>query len=600
MTQNVRISQFTITYGPGAILEGSRGPRVIPQPDIGLFGHGSGLGPADYVISDQRMSQGLLRGAQIFRLPSNAELGLPDTQYIYHTYPFPGWSLCLNSRAHGSNSSILYLGRGCPVCNISGTRSQEAIRFVRACPGGHMDDVDWYHLIHRSFSGCRHRRWFNLYGGGGALSQIEVECPRCGQRVNLGWAYGQQWRCSGRFPERELPGTPNRPGCGLNARIIQRQASNLRIPELRTLFTIPPRCTRLHNLLQVPSIFSVLVASGESIKSRVHLDQMLRNLESRGLITQDTMNEIFEHPWDAIRQAIRDILSPVSTSYRSLIHEEFNALIEASVNGAPPVRGPSPSSSYIFEVNPNLVQTFAGASGRRFRVVPILRLRTVTVQTGYRREIDTQAPANLVDVSFADSINLKQRWYPGVEFPGEGVFIMLEDDGGWHYEIRGSAVEEWGAAFNDPSIYSSDYVFRSSQREELHPVFVWWHTLAHLLIRAVSIEAGYSSASIRERIYLEVDGLRARGGILLYATQPGSEGTMGGLIALAPYFCDVLSMAFDMLRFCSGDPLCIENGFNAGQYNGAACYGCLLISETSCEHRNMWLDRNVLLGGNLP
>ena len=50
-------------------------------------------------------------------------------------------------------------------------------------------------------------------------------------------------------------------------------------------------------------------------------------------------------------------------------------------------------------------------------------------------------------------------------------------------------------------------------RYELHPLFVWWHTLSHSLIRAISNEAGYSSASIRERVYIEVRGDgTARGG----------------------------------------------------------------------------------------
>ena len=28
---------------------------------------------------------------------------------------------------------------------------------------------------------------------------------------------------------------------------------------------------------------------------------------------------------------------------------------------------------------------------------------------------------------------------------------------------------------------------------------------------------------------------------------------------------------------------------------GAACHGCLLIAETSCEMRNLFLDRNLLV-----
>jgi hypothetical protein len=29
--------------------------------------------------------------------------------------------------------------------------------------------------------------------------------------------------------------------------------------------------------------------------------------------------------------------------------------------------------------------------------------------------------------------------------------------------------------------------------------------------------------------------------------------------------------------------------------HGAACHGCLLIAETSCEQRNDWLDRALVV-----
>ena len=42
---------------------------------------------------------------------------------------------------------------------------------------------------------------------------------------------------------------------------------------------------------------------------------------------------------------------------------------------------------------------------------------------------------------------------------------------------------------------------------ESHPMFVWWHTLAHHLIRTIQQDTGYSSSAITERIYAhEIDG----------------------------------------------------------------------------------------------
>ena len=145
------------------------------------------------------------------------------------------------------------------------------------------------------------------------------------------------------------------------------------------------------------------------------------------------------------------------------------------------------------------------------------------------------------------------------------------------------------------------YVFRdrenpNSRRDELDPEFVWWHTFSHALIKAISDDSGYSTASIKERIYFERnENGKVRGGILLYAAQPGTEGTMGGLVALAPHFDQFIQTAIGMLETCSGDPLCRENHFRNGSYVGASCFGCTMNSETSCDARNFFLDRNVFL-----
>ena len=119
------------------------------------------------------------------------------------------------------------------------------------------------------------------------------------------------------------------------------------------------------------------------------------------------------------------------------------------------------------------------------------------------------------------------------------------------------------------------------------------NTFAHRLLYGLSIDSGYSSAAIRERIYFKkIDG-RVTGGILLYTSQQGSDGSLGGLIALCTKddFSRVLRAAERNLGSCSNDPLCSEH---LERNNGAACYACLLVSETSCEFHNSYLDRLLL------
>ena len=93
------------------------------------------------------------------------------------------------------------------------------------------------------------------------------------------------------------------------------------------------------------------------------------------------------------------------------------------------------------------------------------------------------------------------------------------------------------------------------------------------------------------------DDGRVRGGILLYVSQPGVDGTMGGMIGLIGELDRFVDGAIDMLETCSGDPMC--NPKNGGlepsdtPFGGAACFGCLMNSETSCDIRNFYLDREV-------
>ncbi len=127
-----------------------------------------------------------------------------------------------------------------------------------------------------------------------------------------------------------------------------------------------------------------------------------------------------------------------------------------------------------------------------------------------------------------------------------------------------------------------------------HPTHVWWHSLSHRLLTALSVDSGYSSAAIRERIYLTFDASGdPHGGILLYTVQPGGDGTLGGLMSLVASFGTILDAALRDVRTCSNDPLCAESP-SAGA-DGASCYSCLLVSETSCEHRNRGLDRLLLM-----
>ncbi|MDE0555329.1 MAG: hypothetical protein OXI24_13995, partial [Candidatus Poribacteria bacterium] len=88
-------------------------------------------------------------------------------------------------------------------------------------------------------------------------------------------------------------------------------------------------------------------------------------------------------------------------------------------------------------------------------------------------------------------------------------------------------------------------------------------------------------------------------GILIYTGSSDSEGTLGGLVETGRRFAEHLRRALRDNLLCSNDPVCAEHtpdtSYEGRPLQGAACHGCLLISETSCEQRNDFLDRAVVV-----
>jgi hypothetical protein len=589
--QPLRRSQFIITYGPGAILEGAEGPRIIPSLERSrLFERRN---PSDSEITDLRLSEALLGGAGIVRLPSNAEVGEPDSRELYYTERFPKWSLCVqHERLYRKAASD---NRACPSCpplsdHFMAWRqaSRQAIRFVRACAASHLDDVDWIGIINHNRQNCR-PSYLYWTGGGGALRHINIVCPACNGNVNLGIAYFRDGTCLGRFPELG----PHTPGCNQRSKMIQRGAANLRIAEIQTALTIPPRSTRLHRLLEMSLIRAILVA--QQPHNKASLITTLRALVAQRLLRQAVVDEIETYPEQTILIVAGDVIAGgLPSNISDLRLQEFEALRHAAAHGAPPQPASTPGAPPQFEVIRQHVRTVTGPRGRLLRITPIDRLRVVMVQTGYRRLDPTNPP---VERRYSDG---QREWFPGVELFGEGIFIDFDLGEGSNtrrnrFMLQGSEASTWLDEWHNRE--GSPQGFANESGDHLHPVFVWWHTLAHRLINALAIDSGYSSSAVRERVFIEVgpDADATRGGVLLYTAQPGGDGTLGGLIALVPEFERVLGSALRNLDACSNDPLCGEETFSTGKYNGAACYACALVSETSCEHRNMRLDRNLLL-----
>ena len=131
--------------------------------------------------------------------------------------------------------------------------------------------------------------------------------------------------------------------------------------------------------------------------------------------------------------------------------------------------------------------------------------------------------------------------------------------------------------------------------------YVLLHSLSHALMQEIALDCGYPASSLKERVYAlrSSSGVYDRCGILIYTASAGAQGTLGGLVGVAPRFADTLELALRRVEICSNDPVCADHDPDERSgdraTHGAACHGCLLTAETSCEMRNLFLDRALLV-----
>ena len=621
-SMKMRPSEFVLTYGPGSIIETRRGPRLIPMPDMEINNEGT---PGSKLIHNlNKYSIPLPPNAiprlnvKIYRLPSSEE-SLKDRsdRTIWNTIIFPLYFICNSD--HGGNGNYLFKfkldfkefdwNRGVPICpKCRSSEHVSAVRFVMACNMGHLDDVNWIEAIHGRNSRCSSTGFW--WKGSGSMSRITIECEKCGTRKKLYEVYNSKLTCTCRYPERSFYSSKCEPH---EARVIHRQASNIRIPLSDTYFYVPPFATDIYRFFSRDAFKPIFSAIDPS---EVSFEKVYNAVK---LFDPDLAQELSDfcrsnNCYDKIGE-VAELFRKIRSGNADILETEFRGLLKALEEGYPPQTYSSDERKRVlFEADKNEVKYLVPNAGTRFTrkyaVLPVKKLHAVIYQKGYQRLIDPDTSLlkpQTVDIGIKDNNSV---WYPGVEFTSEGLFITLEPHSGSAFkafaEQNSERWSEWLEAYKRCRGSCAEYpellfknqmksVENQKKRVELHPLFVWWHTLSHLLIREISIYAGYSSASIRERIYADPDAQEPYAGILLYANEPGSEGTLGGLVSLVNNFDLIMNRAVARSLSCSNDPACRESRFILGNsVNGAACYACSLVSETSCEHRNAWLDRMLL------
>ena len=193
------------------------------------------------------------------------------------------------------------------------------------------------------------------------------------------------------------------------------------------------------------------------------------------------------------------------------------------------------------------------------------------------------------------SVN-KISWLPAIKNSGEGIMFEFNREKLMNWANKNKIIAR--TKIIEQNLKNSDKL----RDEVLNPAYVLLHTFAHCLINTLACESGYSNASIREKIYCSKyinPEAPAMAGILIYTASGDSEGSLGGLVrqGVPGRIENIITRAINEAKWCAADPVCIQST-GQGQYgcNLAACHNCALLPETSCENKNMYLDRGLMIG----
>lgn len=595
---SVRKSSLISSYAPGSILDF----RTKKSP-VSCVVNIADQWEDSREIHEPRLER-LLRVSG-FREPPLETKDHPGSKGVVNYSQFPQWLQCprckriapLSLWGRISPSSI---DRFCSSCSTGKTKSFcVPVRFVVACNAGHLDDFPWHQYVKHSenCSKGKSKIVLRLDSRGSGLGSIFLICDECGVQRCMRDAF----RTNGLLESRcscwgRMPWDPNSSllnlKCEYPLKALQRGSSSLFYSNTKSALSIPPWSDELLEVL-APDLPRLTLMSHEKLRATVEIyaetqsHPVSRQMKKMGIETDQLVNMI-------ILRA--DDLEGLTEA--QLLYQEYSALKARSLK---PQNDP-PKGSFIAvyrDVPPCLVKIVAG-------VCKVKKLREVQALCSFSRIKPTNDPSLVQRV-----VSENKRWLPAVENFGEGIFIDLQTDHLEEWETTPAVIERVARATNP---FLEALAESGRDIDELLPIctprFLALHTLSHCLIRGVANLCGYSTASLKERVYSlnpsTDSGVKPPAGILIYTASSDSDGTLGGLASLAePQQLEVLVLeSMKTSRWCSSDPLCLSRELDTFVLGSlASCHNCTLLPETTCSYFNRFLDRGLLFGdysGKVP
>lgn len=486
---------------------------------------------------------------------------------------FPVTQICPSCRRIGTNTELggEWNASNCKKCKTDGVLSP--FRLITACRRGHIDEFPFFRWLHKDQGvtpGDEHKMSMVSLGRTSSLEDLVLRCS-CGVREkSLGGASSSHalrgvMTCKGRRP---WLGDEYSEQCSEVPQVLQRGASNVWFPTVRSAISIPPYSEALAKFVNK---FWGLLKSGATDEQ---LDSLVK--QSHGKFSEDQIKAEIE------RRRSEEDGDIVDES--ELRRQEFGALMTGREEAAG-------ESDFVCEKT--AVHGDFGADVPEIfdDLRKVTRLREVRALYGFTRLDATADSDNLCALAPE-----KTYWLPAIEVIGEGVFLGFDRQalGEWAAKpfARGRAQMLQLSADRQADAFKRD-------RTTVDIVKVALHTFAHVLIDQFSLDAGYPASSLRERLFVDDD----MAGVLIYTASSDSAGSLGGVASQADpeRFATAVREGLQRLSWCSSDPVCIESeASGTDALNLAACHSCVLAPETSCELNNTYLDRALLFGTHEP
>lgn len=624
---SARPSSLLYTYGPGAIMD-LPGFSVMP----------AGLDDWEPILKRREVSEPILEprllravrvhlGEQVDKLlpfpwqPEKSSMSNEGSDLGVPARVFPQWLRCTGCDYLGPLPRFTYTNthpfrpdlaqfthERCPGRSRTGRSRRKSSPAVPAqhlltCTNGHLDEFPYTLWVHRGQK-CPVAEIPDLKmrdANVGRSVGSTIICQSCNAQRGMAEAQGAKGReklpqtCRGRHPHLGA----FFPGCKAQPALIMMGASNLWFPSLQSIIVMPRSEAE-----QKEALADQLRVKLEMEEIRQFADQIpvLRALaKAHGIDVSGFID-------DDIAIAVTEVLAPPEPEE---VREERRANwdpIELLVPEWRYLQRPSlfPGQQNDSGLMVTEMQRGPELHSRIQRIVGVNKMKRVNAVLGFTRLDEMDRVNDVASRLVHLTRNGMPTWVPATEDRGEGIFLQLDLGAVAHWEQQIENTPLWRAHVeahrrNFSRRFSETAAAVPPDSRMPGPRYWLLHTLSHILIREISMYSGYGAASLTERIYAWRDepGREAAAGLLICTTASDSEGTLGGLVALAEpaKLQSIVRSALRRAARCSSDPICAQRTPHDPEdfLHGAACHTCSFASETSCEKANRFLDRRFLL-----